>query len=159
MFPEIDHHKKSLAKSKDQNPINNSHLLTTSKRMHRRTWKIIIGIFIIWPPTSGRPHILISCDWSSSDETTRPLFLSRYLIVEEDEAGILVWALQWITGLDHFVQTRKAKHSATLRCIKKHYLLSLKKFSYACSIFVKASAPNTVICKVHGHLLGMGILP
>lgn len=85
----------------------------TSKRIQSRTWKATTGIFIIWPPMSWEPHNLPR-NWSSSDETTRPLFQSRYLMAVEDDPGSLCGACLWITGLNHLVQTRKAKHSAML---------------------------------------------
>lgn len=84
------------------NPIQQAWIkvnyVSTSKCIQRRTWKPIKGIFMIWPPISCRPHIL-SCCWFSS----------------EDEVTSLVREFLWITGLDHLVQTRKAKHSAMLQ--------------------------------------------
>lgn len=95
-------------------PWTQNDSLYTSKRIQRRIWNPIIGIFIMWPPISDRPHSL-SWFWSSSGATTKPLFQSRYLVVIEDELDCIVRGFWWITGLDHFVQTRKAKHSAMLR--------------------------------------------
>ena len=89
-------------------------MLYTSRCMQRTTWNTMTGIFNMWPPISCRLQNLSWC-LSSSGGTTRPLFQSRYLIEVEDEAVSLARELLWITGLDHFVQTRKAKHSAILQ--------------------------------------------
>lgn len=86
----------------------------TSKCMQRRTWNTTIGTFMKWPPMSCRLHIL-ACRWSPSEETIKPLFKSRYLtvVVVVEELGSL--ELLWMTGFDHFVHTRNAKHSAILQ--------------------------------------------
>ena len=85
----------------------------TSNLIQSKTWKPTRGIFITWPPISGRPQSL-SCSWSSSDGRTRPLSQSRYLIAADDELASPLVGCLWITGLNHLVQTRNAKHSAIL---------------------------------------------
>lgn len=83
--------------------------------MKSMIWKPINGIFITCPPISCRLHILLFWCLSSSEDTTKPLFQSRYLIVIEDGVDSPRWEFRWIAGLYHFVQTRKAKHSAILQ--------------------------------------------
>jgi len=85
----------------------------TSNLIQSKTWKPTRGIFITWPPISGRPQSL-SGSWSSSDGRTRPLSQSRYLIAADDELASPLVGCLWITGLNHLVQTRNAKHSTIL---------------------------------------------
>ena len=85
----------------------------TSNLIQSKTWKPTRGIFITWPPISGRPQSL-SGSWSSSDGRTRPLSQSRYLIAADDELASPLVGCLWIMGLNHLVQTRNAKHSAIL---------------------------------------------
>lgn len=61
---------------------------------------------------------------SSSEKSERPLFETTYLVMVEDDPGSLTGEPLWITGLDHFVQTRKAKHSAILQAVHTHWLHS-----------------------------------
>lgn len=92
------------------------------------------------PPMSCRLHMLSS--EVSSDETTNPLFQSRYLIAVDDELASDVCKFLWITGLDHFVQTRKEKHSAMLKITKFHKLRKAKNTSLKKGLPIRKKIPK-----------------
>ena len=81
----------------------------TSKRTHRRTWEITIGIISTGPPISCTSHGL-STSGSLLENNEILSFQLHTLFLHNEFIAIPRIGCIPTIGLDHLMQTRKAKH-------------------------------------------------